>query len=90
MSGKEVSFIFYNTEDNHQALPIFEREVLEGCVAENSVKWRRHLRFDVSLNTKFYCCINSVIILNGRATILNLSEGGLLMDNIEILNRQGS
>lgn len=82
MSGNEDTFKIYNEVDSQKAVSMFEEEILEQGMSRDDVRKRNYLRVEAFFKAdfKYYPGHNGVIA--GRATILDLSEGGMFAEQV--------
>lgn len=87
VSGKRNIIKSYNETDTDKAVSLFEKEVLKKKdKVSRGVMGRRYTRVNASFpkEFKYHCGHNGEI--EGKAHILNLSEGGLFADRIIAFN----
>ncbi|MFQ5786425.1 MAG: PilZ domain-containing protein [Thermodesulfobacteriota bacterium] len=82
MSGKEDIFKVYNEQDSHKAVSMFEKEILEQDATGENIRNRDYPRVDTFFKADFKDHPGHNGVLSGRATILNLSEGGMFADQV--------
>jgi anti-anti-sigma regulatory factor len=82
MSGKEDIFKVYNEQDSHKAVSMFEKEILEQSTAKDDIRKREYSRADAFFKADFKYHPGHNGVFSGRATILNLSEGGMFADQV--------
>ncbi len=83
ISGKEDIIKLYNCLKPHEAILLFEKEMLEEkSTFKDDVKRRCFQRVNISLQTEFKCLTSHNGEVSYRAFIENLSEGGVLMNII--------
>lgn len=89
MARKESFFqIVYNEKDWTKAASLFEKDILEKKVipGEGLLRKRQHIRVNTSFPSEFKFQKNHGLT-TGRAHILNLSEGGVLVSQIVAINK---
>ncbi|MCP5002575.1 MAG: hypothetical protein GY941_01285, partial [Planctomycetes bacterium] len=87
ISGKDGIIKVYNCQDHHQAVLLFEKEMIEeGSAFSDNVKKRRFKRVDASLQSEFKSRTSHNGDIAYKAVIENLSEGGVLMSRITVLD----
>ncbi|NQU33925.1 MAG: PilZ domain-containing protein [Bacteroidetes bacterium] len=79
---KNCSIKFYNNMVIEEALFLLKNSFSGGNVENIN---RRYLRIDTFFNTEFKCNISSKII-PAFAKVINLSESGMLINNINVFN----
>jgi ABC-type transporter Mla MlaB component len=83
ISGKEDILKLYNCQEPHEAVLLFEKEMLEEKSTFNDdVKRRGFQRVNTSLQTEFKSLTSHNGEITYRAFIENLSEGGVLVNII--------
>jgi len=83
ISGNENLFKIYNETHSDKVVSMFEKDIKPGKVkTKNSSKMRRYSRIDTCFQAEFSYNPTHKDIISCRANILNLSEGGILADNI--------
>ena len=88
ISGKEDTIKLYNCRDPDEAVLLFEKEILvENNTLKNVIKRRRFQRVKTSIQTEFknYSPHKGEIVY--KAVIDNLSEEGILINQIIALNK---
>jgi anti-anti-sigma regulatory factor len=87
LSGKRNIIKPYNETDTDKALSLFEKEILKiKDKASLGVTGRRHTRINTSFAKEFKYHSSSNEEIEGKASILNLSEGGLFANRIRTFN----
>ena len=82
MSGKEDIFKVYNEQSSHEAVSMFERDILEQVAAGVNIMKRAYPRADAFFKTDFKYHPGHNGVISGRATILDLSEGGTFAEQV--------
>ncbi|MDR4503345.1 MAG: PilZ domain-containing protein [Candidatus Scalindua sp.] len=83
ISGKEDIIKLYNCREPNEAVLLFEKEILEEMNPfKTDVKRRCFGRVDTSLKTEFKGHVSGKGKITYRAVIVNLSVGGILIDQI--------
>lgn len=75
----------YDETNYDKAVSLFEKEILESS-AEDCIKKRTHSRVETSIKMDFKYHPGHNGVISGKAHILNLSEGGILADQITTLD----
>ena len=89
ISGKENNIKLYNCQEPHEAVLLFEKEILEEkSTRRDEVKRRVFQRVDTSLQTEFKSHTSHNGELTYKAVIENLSEGGVLINQIKTFNKK--
>lgn len=87
LSGKRNIIKPYNETDTEKAVSLFEKEILKiKDKASLGVTGRRHTRINTSFAKEFKYHSSSNEEIEGKASILNLSEGGLFANRIRTFN----
>lgn len=78
--------IIYNEKDRTKAASLFEKDLFERKAApgNDAPKKRHHLRVNTALPAEFKLCNDRGTAL-ARASILNLSEGGVLAGHLAVM-----
>ncbi len=87
ISGKEGIFKIFNETNSEKAVSLFEEEISgKKETVKESIKKRRYLRVNTFFQAEFKYnpCNNGMISV--RANVINLSEGGILADEIKAIN----
>ncbi len=86
ISGREQHFKIYEETEPDEVVSVFEKERLEVNTNGPCIKKRHYPRIGTSFQAGLkYQPVNNGVILD-KATILNLSENGLLASHITALN----
>ena len=85
ISGKEDLFNIYNETDSDKAVSLFEEYISKDTVKE-SIKKRRYLRINTFIQAEFKYNPHHNGMISVRTNVLNLSEGGILVDQIKASN----
>ncbi len=89
ISGKEDTIKLYNCQNPDEAVLLFEKEILEGKkTLRNDIKRRCFQRVKTSLPTEFKRRSSHNGDITYKAVIENLSEGGVLISQINALNKK--
>ena len=87
LSGKRNIIKLYNETDTDKAVSLFEKEILEKKdKASRGVTGRRYTRINTSFANEFKYHSDPDEEIEGKASILNLSEGGLFANRIRTFN----
>ncbi len=87
LSGKRNVIKPYNETDTDKAVSLFEKEILEKKdKASLGITGRHHTRINASFTNEFKYYSSSNEEIEGKANILNLSEGGLFVNRIRTFN----
>ena len=82
MSGKEGIFKIYNETNSHKAVSMFESEILEQGMTGHDIMKRTYPRVDTFFKADFKYHPGHNGVISGRATILDLSEGGMFAKQV--------
>ncbi len=87
LSGKRNIIKLYNETNTDKAVSLFEKEILKiKDKASLGATGRRHTRINTSFAKEFKYHSSSNEEIEGNASILNLSEGGLFANRIRTFN----
>ncbi|MHC4321666.1 MAG: PilZ domain-containing protein [Planctomycetota bacterium] len=89
LSGKKDVIKTYNCQETDEAISQYEKEIPEEkCTARDDVNGRRYARVNVSFQAeiKRYAAHGGEVMY--KAVIRNLSEGGILTDQITEYNKE--
>ena len=87
VSGKRNIIKSYNETDTDKAVSLFEKEILKKKdKVSRGVTGRRYTRVNASFPKEFKYHSGRNGEIEGKAHVLNLSEGGLLADRIIVFN----
>ncbi len=87
LSGKRNIIKLYNETDTDKAVSLFEKETLKKKIkVSRDVTGRRYTRVNASFPKEFKYHSGHNGEIEGKAHVLNLSEGGLLADRIIAFN----
>jgi anti-anti-sigma regulatory factor len=91
LSGKEGVIKTYDSLEQDEAVSLLEKEIIENkCKASGGIKGRHLTRINTSFNTEFkYSSAHNGEILF-KATIRNISEGGVYTDQITAFNTKAA
>lgn len=88
VSGKEDIINIYNEIDRDKVISRFESDVLKAKGKhEKSIENRRYQRVAVNFPTAFNYYQNHNDLILGRAKVVNISEGGLLVHHIVAMSK---
>ena len=82
LSRKEAIFKIYNESDLKEVVSMFEREISEEDASTDKVRKRQYPRIDTFFKADFKYHPGHNGVISGRASILDLSEGGMFADQI--------
>lgn len=89
LSGKDDIIKLYDCHEPHEAILLFENEIHEEKSAlKDDIKKRDFQRVDTSLQTEFKTQSSHSGEITYRAVIKNLSEGGILINQINTCNKK--
>ena len=87
LSGKRNIIKSYNETDTDKAVSLFEKEILKKKdKVSRGITGRRYIRVNASFPKEFKYHTGHNGEIEGKAHVLNLSEGGLLADRIIAFN----
>ncbi len=87
LSGKRNTIMSYNETDTDKAVSLFEKEILKKKdKVSRGILGRRYSRVNTSFSKEFKYHSGHNGEIEGKAHVLNLSEGGLLADRIIAFN----
>jgi len=82
--GKDDVIQIYNEVEVDKAVKMFEEDLTGGDMkVEEKIKNRSHVRVETNIDAIFKYNSSGNRVISGRTRVVNLSEGGLLGDNIE-------